>query len=180
VSFIFIEARQKLCSKGEKRCSVQESEFRKIYQGYSRKLYNFILWMSRNRAAADDILQNVFASVWKCKSAPAGEVELQRWLFTIARNASMDFFRKASRFSRFRAQYDLECDDHYIEPDTKHIWRELSVLPDTDRGIIYLHIKCGYSYREIGEMLNITENSVRVKAFRALKKLKESLTRKEL
>ncbi len=157
-----------------------ENEFKRVYQGYGRKLYNFILWMAKSRAAADDILQNVFTSLWKCKEAPTDDTELQRWLFTIARNACMDFFRKANRFSRFRTQYSQETDNFYEDSDAHYIWKELSILPDTERGIIYLHIKCGYSYKEIGGMLSITENSVRVKAFRALKKLKESLVRKEL
>lgn len=159
---------------------MQEQEFKKIYKEFSRMLYNYILWLTHNRPACDDILQNVFINVWKCSTVPADRTELQRWLFTVSRNASMDYFRKVNRFSRFRTQYSQEYYDPPADPDARFTWNELSVLSENDRSIIYLHIKIGYTYKEIGELMEMTENLVRVKAFRALKKLRESIIKRDV
>jgi RNA polymerase sigma factor (sigma-70 family) len=159
---------------------VQEHEFKQVYNKFGRKLYNFILWLTHNRASCDDILQTVFINVWKCQSVPTDEIELQRWLFTVSRNACLDHFRKTTRFSRFRTQYTSEYYEPQADPDASFTWDELSELPENERSILYLHIKIGYTYKEIGDMLEMTENLVRVRAFRALKKLRENLTKKEL
>ncbi|NLE00483.1 MAG: sigma-70 family RNA polymerase sigma factor [Fibrobacter sp.] len=159
---------------------MQEHEFKQIYSKFGRSLYNFILWLTRDRSPCDDILQTVFINIWKCQSVPSDEIELQRWLFTITRNACLDHFRKTTRFSRFRTQYTNDYYEPPTDPDAGFTWNELSALPETEKSILYLHIKIGYTYKEIGDMLEMTENLVRVRAFRALKKLRENLTKKEL
>ncbi len=157
-----------------------EPEFKKIYKEYGQRLYSFIIWLTRHRAASDDILQNVFVNIWKCQAVPSSEIELERWLFTVARNATLDHFRKAARYSRFRTHYQEEYYQPNADPDVHFAWDELSELPEKERSILYLHLKIGYTYREIGEMMEMSENLIRVKAFRALRKLREKLTKKEI
>ncbi len=157
-----------------------ESEFKRIYNEYGQRLYGFVMWLTHHRAASDDILQNVFINIWKCQTIPSSEIELQRWLFTVARNAALDHFRKVNRYSRFRTFYQNEYYQPPADPDSHFTWNELSDLPEKERSILYLHLKIGYTYKEIGEMMEISENLVRVKAFRALKKLREKLIRKEI
>ncbi len=157
-----------------------EPEFKRIYKEYGQRLYGFIMWLTRNRAASDDILQNVFVNIWKSPIAPSTDTELQRWLFTIARNATLDHFRKVTRYSRFRTHYQNEYYEPPADPDAHFTWDELSELPVKERSILYLHLKIGYTYREIGDMMEISENLVRVRAFRALRKLREKLSRKEI
>jgi RNA polymerase sigma-70 factor (ECF subfamily) len=159
---------------------VLEHEFKKIYNTHGRKLYNFIIWLTHNKSAADDILQTVFIKVWQCDFVPGDEIEAQRWLFTVARNASLDFFRKSTRFSRFRTKYTQEFYQPEEDPDASFTWKELDELPEVEKSILFLHLKTGYTYKEIGETLELSENLVRVKAFRALKKLREQLTKKEV
>ena len=107
------------------------------------------------------------------------DVECRRWLYAIARNACIDYFRSSARFSNFSEKYTKECStsNGIDEPgdDKEEVWKELSKLSDTDRSILYLHVKEGYAYREIAGMLDLNENQVRVKAFRALKKLRDEL-----
>ena len=59
------------------------------------------------------------------------------------------------------------------------LFRELiSECSDDERSILYLHLKEGYSYGEIGSILAISEGNVRVKACRAIKRLRESYSRR--
>lgn len=159
---------------------MQKCEFKEIYNQYGKCLYSFIIWLTNNRSAADDILQNVFINVWRSQSVPSCDEELKRWLFTIARNASLDYFRKVNRFSRFRTNYKNEYNPPSVDPDAHFVWDEMSFLSENEKTILYLHLKVGYTYKEIGDMMEITENLVRVRAFRALKKSRENLIKKEI
>ncbi len=158
---------------------MHEADFKNLYDESNRNLYNFILWITGNRSACDDILQEVFLKVWKCKECPPTAEERKRWLLTITRNTCLDFFRKTNRLSRYTVRYREEWYEPPADPDAPFLWNVLQDLPEVERSILYLHLKIGHSYREIADMLNLTENLVRVKAFRTLKKLKETLVKKE-
>lgn len=158
--------------------SLQNREFRRIYEEYAQKVYTFILWLTHNRSAADDILQEVFIKIWKVESIPAPPEERMCWLYRVARNACLDHFRKCSRFSRLRRAYGEENYDPNYHGETPFDWKIVDDLPETERSILYFHLRDGYTYKEIGVMLELTENNVRIKAFRALKGLREKLKKK--
>jgi RNA polymerase sigma-70 factor, ECF subfamily len=160
---------------------VDKQEFQVIYDTYSRPLYTFILWMTRNRAAAQDILQTVLVKVWNQGGGPEDPDGRRRWLYAVARNACLDSFRAAARLNRFRASYraEYEEEDPSGGSENAEVWNLLSELTETDRSILYLHLKTGYSYAEIGEVLSLTETHVRVRAFRALKRLREIMAKEQ-
>jgi RNA polymerase sigma factor (sigma-70 family) len=160
--------------------TVDEHEFQKIYDRNARKLYNFILWTTGNRAVCDDVLQNVFVKVWRSATVPAVEGEQTAWLYAVTRNACMDYFRGKKRFVEYNDAVGGTAERSDAEDDGKLAWQEVRQLPETERAVVYLHLKMGYSYAEIGRFLAMTENNVRVRAFRALRKLREILIRKGL
>jgi RNA polymerase sigma-70 factor (ECF subfamily) len=53
------------------------------------------------------------------------------------------------------------------------VWEMLEGLSEDEKSIIYLHLKSGYNYREIGRIMNLEETAVRVRAFRAIRRLRE-------
>jgi RNA polymerase sigma-70 factor (ECF subfamily) len=151
-------------------------QFERIYGEYSRQLYNYALWMTRDRQTSDDVLQAAFVKVWKCRRVPEEGEGLKSWLFTLTRNTCLDHLRRQTRLRRLRAQYARECARAaVIEEEEPQVWRSLGGLSETERSILYMHIRIGYSYAEIGRMLDLTENNVRVKAFRALRRLRSEL-----
>jgi RNA polymerase sigma-70 factor (ECF subfamily) len=154
---------------------VQEQEFRQIYDAYSRKLYNYILWMTRNSQVSQDILQIVFVKVWRHPRCPSSGNELEPWLYTVARNACMDTFRSQGRHRRLRADYASQAEEPTGDggEEGRGAWSMLSMLSEEERSILYMHFKIGYNYRDIGRVLDMEENAVRVKAFRAIRRLRE-------
>ncbi|MBN1307898.1 MAG: RNA polymerase sigma factor [Chitinispirillaceae bacterium] len=159
---------------------MNEHEFKNLYHDHGRNLYNFILWITVNRSICEDILQEVFVKLWRCETVPAEPDELRRWLLTVTRRTCLDFLRKSSRFARLRHKYQTERRESPSDPDAPFLWEKLENLPEMERSILYLHLKIGHTYREIADMFDLTENRVRVRAFRALKRLRETLTKKEL
>jgi RNA polymerase sigma factor (sigma-70 family) len=160
---------------------VDTNEFKTMYDQYAHKLYNFIIWTTGNKSSCDDILQNVFVNVWKSKTIPASADEHAPWLFAIARNACIDYYRSTKRFAHTGAALDeMGANDQEFENDGELAWREVNALPETERSIMYLHLRNGNTFGEIAAMLDLNESQVRVKAFRALKKLRSTLGKKGL
>jgi RNA polymerase sigma-70 factor (ECF subfamily) len=154
---------------------VLEQEFNRIYAAYSRPLYNYALWMTGNRLASDDVLQNLFVKVWQGGSLPPDEAACRAWLYTVCRNACLDHFRAQSRGARLRSAYAAERPSSTpADAGEKLIWRQLADLEEEERSVIYLHIRIGWTYADIAQLLKLTENNVRVKAFRALRKLRKA------
>jgi RNA polymerase sigma factor (sigma-70 family) len=148
-----------------------------LYNAHAKTLYNYILWMTRNTESSQDILQTVFIRLWKSDDAPAGEEDIRRWLFAMAKNACYDSFRSHARSSRLRAHYTAEFHSTDTDPHDGFFWDMLSELSETERCILYLHLKAGYSYAEIGRIVELSESNVRVKVCRAIKRLREVCAR---
>lgn len=151
----------------------RERKFRELYKVHGPSIYNYLLWMTKDRETSSDILQTVFIRAWEARLLPGNEDALKRWLFTTARNAFFDTYRGRSRLSRLRVRYAREF---YEAPKETHtsLFREiLSECSADERSILYLHLKAGYSYGEIGSILDLSESNVRVKTCRAIKRLRE-------
>jgi RNA polymerase sigma-70 factor (ECF subfamily) len=148
-----------------------------LYTAHAKSLYNYILWMTRNTDASKDILQIVFIRLWKSSSAPMGDDDIRRWLYTSAKNACYDSFRSHARLSRLRAHYTAEFVSTDTDPHDGFFWDMLSELSETERCILYLHLKAGYSYAEIGRIVELSESNVRVKVCRAIKRLRDVCAR---
>ena len=153
--------------------TMDNSTLTSLYAAHAKNLYNYILWMTRNTESSKDILQIIFIRLWKSADAPTDEDEVRRWLFTAAKNACMDSFRSHARLTRLRSHYTAEFASIQDDPHDGIFWDLLSELSDIERCILYLHLKAGYSYAEIGRIVDLSESNVRVKACRAIKRLRD-------
>jgi RNA polymerase sigma-70 factor, ECF subfamily len=159
--------------------AVNADAFSRLYAAYSHALYNYALWMMRNRQTAEDVIQSVFAKVWQLGGVPTVPDETEWWLYGVTRNRCLDSLRTGSRQRRLRERYGAEWDA--AEPrgnDASEIWEVLDKLDEEDRTVLYLHFKAECSYREIAAVLQSSEGAARVKAFRAIERLR-SLVAKE-
>ena len=148
-------------------------KFRDMYEVHGGGIYNYLLWMTKDAETSRDILQTVFIRAWEARSLPGSEDALKRWLFTTARNAFFDSYRAHQRLSRLRVRYTREFYQAPREPRGGLFWEILSKCSDDELSILYLHLKAGYSYSEIGSILDLSESNVRVKACRAIGRLRE-------
>ena len=156
---------------------VDNIEFKALYDAHAKGLYNFILWMTRDADIGRDVLQTVFIRAWKSDSLPQGFEDRNRWLFTAARNSCYDTFRHGTRLRRFKERYERHVRSGSDEVHEGVFWDILSECSETERCILYLHLKAGYSYAEIARIIDLTEENVRIKVFRAMKMLREKFAR---
>ena len=164
---------------GNESAGRRADKFRDMYEAHGGSIYNYLLWMTKDAETSRDILQTVFIRAWEAKTLPGNEDALKRWLFTTARNAFFDSYRSRGRLSRLRVRYSRETYETPPEPPGGLFREMLAECTDNERSILYLHLKAGYSYAEIGGILALSESNVRVKACRAIKRLRELYIRRK-
>ena len=152
-------------------------EYHSAVTEFSSRLYRYVFKCPRNSDDSRDIVQDAYTKLWENRKA----VEFSKskaWLFTTAHNGLINFLKKQGRTSFFEEgkldRMNPVSESHRFE--VKEILEKcLEVLPPVQRSILLLRDLEGYDYKEIGEILDLTESQVKVYLFRARQKLKDNL-----
>lgn len=138
---------------------------------YDNRVCRFADKLLMNRTIAKDITQETFIRLWENKEK-VDFSKVKSWLFTTAYRLCMDYFKK---HKSEKGEPILEEPSYTLEnPDLKQIIHTaLAMLSETQRSILLLKDYEGYSYEEIGDMIQLNESQVKVYLFRARKKVKE-------
>ncbi|WP_027418392.1 RNA polymerase sigma factor [Crocinitomix catalasitica] len=151
-------------------------EYNIIVTDFSSRLFGYALKYLKNTEDANDIVQDVFEKLWKNRK----KVEVEKakaWLFTCAHNGMLNMIKKNSRIS-YRENNTSEPNEncHTASFEMKElIDKSLGLLPPLQKSILLLRDLEGYNYKEIGEILNLSEAQVKVYLFRARNKIKKQL-----
>ena len=63
-----------------------KAEFEQVVRAYANDLFRYLYWLCRDRAQAEDLVQETFARAWKAWAAPPDEKAVKAWLYTILHN----------------------------------------------------------------------------------------------
>lgn len=155
---------------------MNRKEYNIAVKEYANRLYGYALKYLRNEADASDIVQDVFEKLWKNRK----KVEVNKcksWLFTCAHNAMVNFVKKNNRIYYVD---DYKTNDNGVSESNQYDNREiieksLALLPPVQKSVLLLRDLEGYNYKEIGDILNLSEAQVKVYLFRARNKIKKQL-----
>ena len=168
--------------------NVQRGEmaaFQQLVEKYKQKVYYMALEMTGNHHDAEDLSQEVFMKVYVSIKDFRGDSKLSSWLYRIAMNLCID----KSRRKRLKL---VELDERIQEkpspgltPDAAiqsqamqvQIQQALSKLPPRQRSIFVMRHYNEMMLREIAEVLEISEGTVKAQLFRAIQKLQKELAR---
>ncbi len=167
-----------------KESSFDETIFSDFYEEYYEKVYNYVYFKTGEPTNAEDltchIIEKVLNNIHKYNAEASN---LNTWIFTIARNHLIDYFRSKSRNeSHFEDGAEFQITDKVTaRPDEAVLEKEqqelihdlLQQLPETEREIIILKFWGGLKNIEIAEQLGLNNSNVNVMVFRTLKKLKK-------
>lgn len=167
------------------RCALRDrAAFRMLYERTSAKLFGVTLRILKDRAEAEEAIQEVYVKIWqRADSFVAGKTSPISWLVAVARNHSLDILR-ARRPATDDIDVALEIPDGSPTPERaaeerderRQIEQCLSTLEaeraDAVRGA-YLD---GYSYEELATRFAVPINTMRTWLRRSLIRLKECLT----
>lgn len=153
-----------------------------LFERYNRPLFSFFYRMNKEAEISEDLVQSVFERMLKYRSTYSGNGAFTTWMFSIARNAQIDHYRKQKRNGEslhFNEEQLETAPPEYGEiTDDRNSKRTLleaalDKLDDDKRELIILSRYEGLKYHEIAEIQQSTEGAIKVKMFRAMKELKD-------
>ncbi|WP_223701813.1 RNA polymerase sigma factor [Sutcliffiella deserti] len=152
------------------------------YQLYSEDIYRFVLMLIGDHDQAKDLCHDTFLKAYFSLNDFKGETSDRNWLYRIARNVTIDYMRKkkpirymVDSFSSMAAHEPLPESIIQLGEREEHLYRSLQALKRSYREVIILRKIKELSIRETAEVLNWTENKVKITLFRGMEALKQQM-----
>lgn len=152
-----------------------------LFDHYYKDIYTYLYSLSRDASLSEDLTSEVFLEVVKSIATFRGESDIKTWLFSIARHKWYAYLRKKNTQIQAESIHNL-YDSNFIENQhfsfPSDLEQIIKTLLNNESGIakdVFQLRLNGYSYFEISEKLNISENSARVIFFRMKTKIKKYL-----
>ena len=164
--------------------SGEQEAFEALYQGYHRRLYQYLLTLVRDEATAEELVVEVMLAIWKGAGTFRGGSQVSTWIFGIARNKALDAIRQGTRRQR---QVPLEeaaelidtQNDPGSEANRKSLvtlsQRALAALSDEHREVMQLALYEELSCQEIAAIAGCPVNTVKTRLYYARQHLKKIL-----
>lgn len=173
-----------------KAAAANPARFDVIYNKYFLAIYKYVLVRVEDQHLTDDIVSRVFAkALFKIKQFKFKGLPFSSWLYRIAYNEMNDTFRrkKANRV----VQVPLDQVQEFVHHDTieEQVEKEqqinllltsIKALKQAEIDLIEMRFFEKRAFKEIGEILTISEDNAKVKTHRALKKLRVIITEKQV
>lgn len=166
-----------------RRAQQDPAHFGPLYKMYHEQIFRYIYQRMDDEDIAFDVTSQVFMKAMK--NLPKYEyrgVPFASWLYRIAKSELYQAFRdkKAERTVNVDSiqifEIAEELDEDTNEMNKKRIYQCLAKMKENDMQLIEMRFFEKRSFKEIGEILELTENNAKVKTFRALEKLKQLFT----
>jgi RNA polymerase sigma-70 factor (ECF subfamily) len=167
-----------------KRCQDNDPKAQGLlYQQLAPKMFGICLRYTRNHMEAEDVLQEGFIKVFRYLKDYRNDGSLEGWIRRTIVNTAINFYKKRAKY-----QNDISLD--HSEPinqeeesaidklSAKELLEYIQELPDGYRMVFNLNVIEGYTHKEIGEMLNISENTSKSQLSRARSVLQGKLKNK--
>ena len=146
----------------------------------SPAIFQFFLAQCRNRAEAEDLLQDFWLRIHKARATFRPGEPLMPWLYAIARRVRVDHYRKNRRMKEFEIvteQLPDKAAPNAAQPADPKIGDLLKSLPASQREVVLLLKVSGLSLEEVARTTGVSIGSVKQKAHRAYESLRKRLGR---
>ena len=170
-----------------------DSAFDYLVQKYRRAMVNFMYRMAHNSAVAEDLAQEVFLRVYRSRGSYEASAKFTTWLYRIATNLAVNHARD-TRHERPENMVSLDEPDEETEtsmdvPDSslsveenlvrrerlQAIRNTVQQLPERQRMAVIMHKYQQMDYKQIAEVLKLSESATKSLLFRAYESLREQL-----
>ena len=161
-----------------KAAALRRQRFDQYVGVYHQDMYRYAAWLSRDKAIAEDVVQEALLRAWKSLDALRDENLAKQWLLTIVRRENARYFERkrletvdidnltASQAALLAVEDDKELDDRLQAMDER----------DEDyREPLVLQVLMGFSTNEIAEQMGLKQGAVLTRLHRARAKLAEKM-----
>ena len=160
--------------------------FQSVYRHVFPIIVRITYHITKDMEVAEDICQEAFIRFYNRTLPFPTEDQARYWLIRVSKNLAFNYYKRRKREKSALEKYARELKHHQrngeeivMRGETERMVHEaLDKLPEKLRSVIILKEYGNLSYREIGSVLHITENNVKVRVHRA-RNLLETFLRKE-
>ena len=156
--------------------------FTELYEAYFSKLYRYVVVRIGNRAEAEDMTQQVFVKAYKSISSYRWRgVPFSAWLFRIAHNLVVDFFRKESKRPTVPLEESLMASNDNVQQvverrlDVERVMAATRQLTAAQREVISLRFAGGLAIAEVARVMGKNEGAVKALQHSAIAALRRVL-----
>lgn len=164
----------------------EQSFFAQLVERYQNYVFTLVLRFTDSREDAEEISQDIFVKAYRSLADFRGESKFSTWLYTIVRTSCITFLRKKkldiTSIDNERTFLQLENREsgfsaNTIEQKSRHamVNDAIRLLSPDDAQLITLFYKGEQSLEEIGRVMGLETNTVKVKLHRARHRLKEKM-----
>ncbi len=154
------------------------ASLRLLYEETSAGVYSFTLSMLKNREDAEDAMQDVYLSIHRSAHLYTPMGRPMEWIMTVTKNICISKLRDRNKLKPLSDEdKPIAFPDISRSEDRMLLNEALKILTDEERKVIILKTVAQLKHREIATVLGIPQATVRSKYRRALKKLKQYLTK---
>jgi len=164
-----------------------------LIEKYRKPIINFMYRMVHNQAVAEELAQEVFLRVYRSRQTYRAEAKFTTWLYRIATNLGVNHARDTKYERAAQNVYldqpdpetgttpDVADDTTSVEEDLlknermRAIRQHVMALPERQRNAVLMHKYQGLDYKQIGDVLKLSESATKSLLFRAYQTLRETL-----
>jgi RNA polymerase sigma-70 factor (ECF subfamily) len=158
----------------------RRQRFDQIVGGYYQDMYRYAAWLSRDKAIAEDVVQEALLRAWKALDSLREDGAAKQWLLTIVRRENARYFERKrletvdiDNLSASQAAILATSPDEGLDDMRQAIYE----LDDDYREPLVLQVLMGFSTNEIAEQMGLKQGAVLTRLHRARAKLKDRLAR---
>jgi len=170
-----------------------EAGFNYLVEKHYRAMIHFLFRMVHNQAVAEELAQEVFLRVYRSRESYRAEAKFTTWLYRIATNLAVNHARDTKHERAVQNVYldqpdeetgttpDVADDDPNVEQNLLRdermaaIRQHVMTLPERQRMAVVMHKYQGMDYRQIGDVLKLSESATKSLLFRAYQTLRDKL-----
>lgn len=169
-------------------CQGNQQAYAQLVERYQSYVFTLVLRLVPTREEAEEVAQDVFVKAYRSLADFRGDSKFSTWLYQIARYTALSFLRKkrdpAVLVEEEKMILIADKSDRQQQPasmleakqEQATMQRAIGMLPETDAQIITLFYQHEQSLEEIGHVLGMTANNVKVRLFRSRSKLKQIIS----
>jgi RNA polymerase sigma-70 factor (family 1) len=159
--------------------------FKRLFDSYKNRIYGYVLAIAHSRYTAEEITQEIFIKLWVCRDLLSQVENLDGYIFTLARNRTLNYLRKVASDARLlRELQELAMPQHnnveerVLETDYEQLLHDaVSMLSPQRRLVFQLSRDSGLNHAQIAAQLHLSRNTVKNHLVEALRFIRSYLGR---
>jgi RNA polymerase sigma-70 factor, ECF subfamily len=155
-----------------------EDAFTAVYARFRGPVFGIALHLLADRGLAEEASQMAFLAVWRSRDRYDPSRALSAWVFSIARRAAIDIYRRERRMPAAAEQPEIPVEGLSVERmwQTWEIRRAVEALPTDEATVVRLAHYYQMTHTEIAAHLGLPVGTVKSRSFRAHRRLAEALS----